>query len=275
MLGMREYLSKDLRARYFNDRWIEGMQNSGYSGGSMMSEFVDNLFGWEVSSPELVDDTVWQQVYETYSNDPAMREWFKQNNPAAYQSITARMLEAVRHDYWAPSEDVIESLATEYEQSVAENGASCCHHTCGNPLLHEFVSGMVSVPGYAEQIESATRVETKEITESQSSSSSKGHQTSVAEKLNQTSRSGSESQESNQTVQDSGTGYGMDSPEPAPEVRQNSESDYVEGYEMQKETPVTEEESGGPSFSGSDIFGILFVLAAVGGIYLGFRKKKV
>ncbi|NLU56309.1 MAG: hypothetical protein GXX12_02425 [Methanosarcina thermophila] len=67
----------------------------------------------------------------------------------------------------------------------------------------------------------------------------------------------------------------MDSPEPAPEVRQNSESDYVEGYEMQKETPVTEEESGGPSFSGSDIFGILFVLAAVGGIYLGFRKKKV
>ena len=76
-------------------------------------------------------------------------------------------------------------------------------------------------------------------------------------KLNQTSRSGSESQESNQTVQDSGTGYGMDSPEPAPEVRQNSESDYVEGYEMQKETPVTEEESGGrlsPALTYSEFF---------------------
>jgi len=69
------------------------------------------------------------------------REWFKRNNPDAYQSVAGRMLEAVRHDYWTPSEEVIKSLATEYEQSVAENGASCCHHTCGNPLLHEFVSG--------------------------------------------------------------------------------------------------------------------------------------
>ncbi|WP_410508519.1 cobaltochelatase subunit CobN [Methanosarcina hadiensis] len=275
MVGMQEYLSKDLRARYFNDKWIEGMQKSGYSGGSMMSEFVDNLFGWEVSDPDLVDDTVWQQVYETYASDPAMREWFKQNNPDAYQSITARMLEAVRHDYWTPSEEVIESLATEYEQSVAENGAACCHHTCGNPLLHEFVSGMVSVPGYAEQIKAATNVD-KETTDTQSSSqSSKSRQTSVAEKLNQTARASSESQESNQTVQDSDTGYGMDSPEPAPEVRQSSESDCVEGYEMQKEDTVAEEESGGLSFSGSDIVGILFVVMAVGGIYMGFRKKKM
>jgi len=49
----------------------------------------------------------------------------------------------------------------------------------------------------------------------------------------------------------------------------------VEGYEMQKEENVKEEESGGISFSGSDIVGILFVVAAVGGIYLGFRKKRM
>jgi len=260
MVGMQEYLSKDLRARYFNDKWIEGMQSSGYSGGSMMSEFVDNLFGWEVSDPDLVDDTVWQQVYETYASDASMIEWFKQNNPDAYQSITARMLEAVRHDYWTPSDEVIESLATAYEESVAENGASCCHHTCGNPLLHEFVSGMVSVPGYSEQIEAATQVETQETTEEtqRSSSSSKGHQTSVDEKLNQTARANSESQDSNQTVQNSDVGYGVDSPKPAPEVRQAADSNYVEGYEMQKEAVETEEK-GGMSFSGADILGTLFV----------------
>jgi cobaltochelatase CobN len=135
---------------------------------------------------------------------------------------------------------------------------------------------MVSVPGYSEQIEAATQAETQETTEEtqSSSSSSKGHQTSVAEKLNQTARTSSESQESNQTVQDSNTGYGIDSQEPAPEVRQSSESDYVEGYEMQKES-VEEAETGGMSFSGSDIVGVLFVIVAVGGIYLGFRKKKM
>lgn len=54
IIGMQKYLSKDLRSRYFNDKWLEGMQNSGYSGGSVMSDFVNNLFGWEVSDPDLV-----------------------------------------------------------------------------------------------------------------------------------------------------------------------------------------------------------------------------
>ncbi len=43
---------------------------------------------------------------------------------------------------------------------------------------------------------------------------------------------------------------------------------------MQKDS-AEEKESGGTSFSGADIFGILLVVAAVGGIYLGFRKKKM
>ncbi|AKB82643.1 CobN-like chelatase BtuS for metalloporphyrine salvage [Methanosarcina barkeri 3] len=268
MVGMQEYLSKDLRARYFNDKWIEGMQNSGYSGGSMMSDFVNNLFGWEVSDPELVDDTVWQDVYETYVNDPSMKEWFKKNNPNAYQSVTARMLEAVRHDYWKPSEDVVENLAKEYEESVAENGVSCCHHTCGNPLLHEFVSGTVSVPGYAEQIETATKAKNLETTEETQSSSGShhDHNTGNATVVPKTSSS------SNQTSQDSSGGYGTDTSKPEPEVKKSADTDYVEGYEMQKDS-AEKPENNGVSFSGSDIFGILFVVVAAGGIYLGIRKK--
>ena len=42
---------------------------------------------------------------------------------------------------------------------------------------------------------------------------------------------------------------------------------------MQKES-AEEKESGGMSFSGADIAGVLFVVVAVGGIYLGFKKKK-
>jgi cobaltochelatase CobN len=268
MVGMQEYLSKDLRARYFNDKWIEGMKNSGYSGGSMMSDFVNNLFGWEVSDPELVDDTVWQDVYETYVNDPSMKEWFKKNNPNAYQSVTARMLEAVRHDYWKPSEDVVENLAKEYEESVAENGVSCCHHTCGNPLLNEFVSGTVSVPGYAEQIETATKAKDLETTEETQSSSGShhDHNTGNATVVPKTSSS------SNQTSQDLSGGYGTDTSKPEPEVKKSADTDYVEGYEMQKDS-AEEPENNGVSFSGSDIFGILFVVVAAGGIYLGIRKK--
>lgn len=43
---------------------------------------------------------------------------------------------------------------------------------------------------------------------------------------------------------------------------------------MQKES-AEEKESGGMSFSGADIFGVIVVVAAVGGIYLEFRNKKM
>jgi cobaltochelatase CobN len=56
-------------------------------------------------------------------------------------------------------------------------------------------------------------------------------------------------------------------------MRKAADSNYVEGYEMQKEA-AEESESGGMSFSGADILGTLFVVIAAGGIYLGFRKKK-
>jgi len=160
MVGLSEYLSKNLRSRYFNPKWIEGMQKSGYAGGRMMAEFVNNLWGWEVSDPDLIDDTVWEEVYQTYINNPDMEKWFNQYNPGAYQSITARMLEATRKldsegkPYWDADKDVINALVKEYVESVAENGVTCCHHTCGNPLLDEYISGKLSVVGLsAEDIE--------------------------------------------------------------------------------------------------------------------------
>lgn len=154
-------------------------------------------------------------------------------------------------------------------ESVVESGVTCCHHTCGNPLLDEFVSGIASVPGYSEQLDAATQAKTPETTEeTQSSRSSSSHSTGNATVVSK------ESTSSNQTTQDSEVGYGMDSPESSSSSPEKSaDSDYVEGYEMQRD-PV-EEESGGMSFSGSDVVGVLFVIVAVGGIYLGMRKKKM
>jgi cobaltochelatase CobN len=216
---------------------------------------------------------MWNQVYQTYMADQELSAWVKQNNPYAYQSMTARMLETARKGSWHASDKVLKSLAEEYAESVVEDGVTCCHHTCGNSLLNDYVSGMVSVPGFVEAIEEATQESLDQA--SSEKHSSNGHQTSVAEKLNQTAKASTEEPVSNQTVQNSDAGYGVDSPDIAPEVRQSADSDYVEGYEMQKEEPVQEEESGGMSFSGADILGTLFVVAAAGGIYLGFRKKKM
>ena len=61
---------------------------------------------------------------------------------------------------------------------------------------------------------------------------------------------------------------------PAPDIQKSADSNYVEGYEMENSS-TEKADTSGVSFSGSDIFGILFVVVAVGGIYLGFYKKKM
>ncbi|KKH97940.1 cobalt chelatase [Methanosarcina sp. 1.H.T.1A.1] len=269
-----QFLARETYSRYFNPKWIDGMQGNGYAGAREMSDFIENLWGWEATNPDLISDEMWNQVYQTYMADQELREWTRQNNPYAYQSMTARMLETARKGNWDASDEALESLAAEYAESVVEDGVTCCHHTCGNPLLNGYVSGLVSVPGFSEAIEQATQESLKqEVPEKHSSS--KGHQTSVAEKLNQTAKSNTEEPASNPTIAENDAGYGVDSPEPAPEARASSDSDYVEGYEMTKESVENEEEWGGMSFSGADVFGIIFVLVAAGGIYLGMRKKNM
>ncbi|AKB43503.1 cobaltochelatase subunit CobN [Methanosarcina vacuolata] len=270
---LEKFLTRETYSRYFNSKWIEGMQGSGYAGAREMSDFVENLWGWEATNPDLISDDMWNQVYKTYVADQELSDWIKQNNPYAYQSMTARMLETARKGNWDASDEVLESLATEYEDSVVEDGVTCCHHTCGNPLLNSYVSGMVSVPGFSEAIENATQESLEqEETEKQSSNgekhSSSGNKGSSTPVIRST-------ESNNQTVVESDAGYGIDSPEPAPEVsKSTADPDYVEGYEMQKDS-ADEPEDNGFSFSGSDIFGMLFVVAAIGGIYFGFYKKKM
>jgi cobaltochelatase CobN len=76
-----------------------------------------------------------------------IQEFFNRENPWAYQSITGRMLEAIRKEYWDADEETRKKLAVEYVMSVINKGVACCDHTCNNPLLNQMVVSIVSIPG--------------------------------------------------------------------------------------------------------------------------------
>ena len=103
-----------------------------------------------------------------------------------------------------------------------------------------------------------------EESEPQSSSHSSSSSTGKAEVV---SSSGNQTQ-----VEVSDGGYGTDLNKPA-QVQKAAASNYVEGYEMSKESPNNESTSSGMSFSGADIRVMLFVILSLGAIYLGFWKK--
>ncbi|MFH0995399.1 MAG: cobaltochelatase subunit CobN [Pseudomonadota bacterium] len=143
-------LGQELRSRYLNPTWIEGMKKESYAGAREMAEFMENMWGWQVTTPGAVDAAKWEQTYEVYVEDKYgldIKEFFNRENPWAHQSMTARMLEAVRKNYWHADEKITRKLAAEYALNVVEKGVACCDHTCNNPVLNQMVVSIISIPG--------------------------------------------------------------------------------------------------------------------------------
>ncbi|WP_445475801.1 cobaltochelatase subunit CobN [Methanococcoides methylutens] len=259
--SLKTYLSREMVTRYFNPSWIEGMQQHGFEGAGAMGDFLENLWGWEAVCPDLIDDHVWDSVYDTYMTGENA-DWIKENNPYAYQSMNARMIETARKGNWDVSDEVLKGLIKDYVESVVENDVTCCHHTCGNPSLDQFISGQISLLGveinqdtldeYNKLMKDAT---TPRYTETSSHKSSSN--TPSANIVNSTS-----------TSYDA-TGYGT-----ATEQASVVDDNYIEGYEMKKET-TSEENASSSGFSGSDVIATAVVLVAVGTIIYGFRRQKL
>ncbi|MBE9541751.1 MAG: cobaltochelatase subunit CobN, partial [Proteobacteria bacterium] len=82
-------IGEELRARYLNPKWIEGMKKENYAGAWQMNKFVEYMWGWQVTTPFAIDETYWEQTYEVYVQDKYdldLKEFFDENNPWAYQS---------------------------------------------------------------------------------------------------------------------------------------------------------------------------------------------
>jgi cobaltochelatase CobN len=147
---MGKTLGREMRSRYLNPKWIQGMKAEDYAGAKAMSDYVEYLWGWNLTTPEKVDEAKWQQTYEVYVKDKYhldMEQFFDRASPWALQSITARMLEVTRKGYWKPDQDVLKALAARYAKSIIQKGIACCDHTCNNPLLNQMVVSIISIPG--------------------------------------------------------------------------------------------------------------------------------
>jgi len=238
----------EIRARYFNPKWIKGMMEYDYAGAREMDNFVEYLWGWDVSLPEMVSDTDWDRVYDVYVMDKydlGLKEFFNQNNPYAFQSMSARMLEAARKDYWHPTEEMKSVLAEQYEQSVEEYGVTCCHHTCGNPFLKEYTEGILTGM------------------EPMKTSSGKGGGSSRHPYTYEPSVVGASNQTRTASV-------GTTMPEVSVEEPTESASEEVAGYVMED----VKDESSASSVSGMPFMGILLVLLMLIVIGVGFWKNR-
>jgi cobaltochelatase CobN len=114
-----EFMSQELRSRYFHPKWIKAMKEEGYSGTTSVLDVVNNFWGWQVVDPNVVRGDQWNEFVEVYIDDKydlGLKEWFTKNNPDSLAQITERMIEAYRKGYWKADEKTIKKLLEVYKE---------------------------------------------------------------------------------------------------------------------------------------------------------------
>ena len=101
-------------------------------------------------------------VYVEDSYGLGTEQFFRQQNPAALQEITAVMLETARKGMWKASEQQLNTLASLHTELVEEFGSTGSGFSGGNAKLQEFIAGRVApqhAAAYKQQIQTMKTVQ--------------------------------------------------------------------------------------------------------------------
>ena len=164
--GVKEAIDIEVRTTLLNPNFIRERMKGDEGTAQMFGETFRNIFGWSVTRSSALDPQLYDELYQMYVADVqqlGIREYFQQKNPAAYQAMTATMLESARKGYWKPSETQLKQTAQLYAEITKESGAACTDFVCNNASLQEFIEGKLSADvrqGYNRQM---TLVKSREV----------------------------------------------------------------------------------------------------------------
>lgn len=115
-------ISRVVRGRAANPKWIRGVMRHGYKGAFEIAATVDYLFGFAAST-DAVSNHHFDQLFSAYLEDENVRDFMNTANPAALRETAARFAEAIRRGMWTPrsnraSDLIAEVLKEQQRESV-------------------------------------------------------------------------------------------------------------------------------------------------------------
>ncbi|MCB1501804.1 MAG: cobaltochelatase subunit CobN [Bauldia sp.] len=99
--SLDEEVSRVVRGRAANPKWIAGMMRHGHRGAMELVTTVDLLFAYAALT-DAVGDHHFDQLYAAYVADDAVRGFIADANPGALRDIAARFDEAITRGLWSP-----------------------------------------------------------------------------------------------------------------------------------------------------------------------------
>lgn len=99
--SLSEEMSRIVRGRATNPKWIEGVMRHGYKGAFEMAATLDYLFAFAATTDAVSPDH-FQALYDATLAQDHVRDFIAQYNPDALRDMADRYLEAIRRGFWTP-----------------------------------------------------------------------------------------------------------------------------------------------------------------------------
>ena len=143
MQELKEAIGVESRTTIFNPTYIKERIKSGVGAAADFAETVQNAYGWNVMKPDVIDNALWDNIYDIYIMDRyklGIKGYFERQNPAALEEVTAVMLETARKGMWKASAEQLKSLAVLHTELVDKYKPSCSGFVCNNAKLRDFIA---------------------------------------------------------------------------------------------------------------------------------------
>ncbi len=99
-----------VRGEALNPKYIEGMKKHGYKGAQELANYISHLYQWDATT-DVATDWMYERISETYVFDKEMRDWFREENPWAFERMAEVLLEAMHRGLWSLNEEYKEKLS--------------------------------------------------------------------------------------------------------------------------------------------------------------------
>lgn len=144
-------LLSELRGRNLNPQWLQPLMEHGYAGArSMGSDFLENLWGWQVTNPDVVRSWVWDAVHDVYFADShgiGLDEFLEQSHNVHVKThMQAILLVAAQREFWQADDETLEALMNEFAEQVVDHGLPGSGHTRPDHPMLDWLSDQLTEP---------------------------------------------------------------------------------------------------------------------------------
>jgi cobaltochelatase CobN len=99
--SLEEEISRVMRGRVVNPKWIAGVMRHGYKGASEIAATVDFMFAFAATTGA-VKSHHFDVAYQAFLADQQVLDFLAEKNPAALRELAAKFIEAIDRTLWTP-----------------------------------------------------------------------------------------------------------------------------------------------------------------------------